>query len=99
MWGWVARGQQAAAEAARGKLDGGLELPIRVEVAIERGLSVAEEASMGEGRGQVGPVLKEVEGWSGDSLKEPLAGDQSCHHREAHKSCRKLGWNNDGAIT
>ena len=73
-------------------LDGVLEPPKEVEVAIGRGLSVAEEALMGEDRGQVGLVLKEGEGWLGGNLKEPLAGVQSCHHRGAHKSCQRLDW-------
>jgi len=71
-------------------LDGVLEPPEEAEVAIERGLSVAEEALMGGDRGQVGQVLKEGEGWLGGSLKEPLAGVPSCHHQGAHKSCQKL---------
>ena len=50
------RGQQAAAGAARGMLDGVLEPPKEAEVAIRRGLLVAEEASMGGGRGQVDQV-------------------------------------------
>ena len=48
-------------------LDGVLEPPEVAEVAIERGLSVAEEALMGGERGQVGQVLKEGEGWPGGS--------------------------------
>ena len=72
-------------------LDGVLEPPGEAEVAIERGLSVAEEAWMGVDRGQVGRVLKEgEEGWLDGSSKEPLAGVRSCHHRGAHKSCQKL---------
>ena len=71
-------------------LDGVLEPPEEAEVAIERGLSVAEEALMGGDRGQVGLVLKEGEGWLGGSSKEPLAVVRSCHHPGAHKSCQKL---------
>ena len=43
-------------------LDGVLEPPKEAEVAIGRGLSVAEEASMGGDRGQVDQVWKEEEG-------------------------------------
>ena len=71
-------------------LDGVLEPPEEAEVAIERGLWVAEEALMGGDRGQVGLVLKEGEGWLGGSSKEPLAVVRSCHHPGAHKSCQKL---------
>ena len=73
-------------------LDGVLEPPKEAEVGIGRGLSVAEEASMGGGRGQVVQVLREGEEWLGDSSREPLAAAQSCRHRGAHKSCRRLDW-------
>ena len=86
------RGQQAAAGAARGMLDGVLEPPKEAEVAIRRGLLVAEEASMGGGRGQVDQVSREGEGWPGGSSREPLAVAQSCHHRGARKSCPRLDW-------
>jgi hypothetical protein len=73
-------------------LDGVMEPPKEVEVAIGRGLSVAEEALMGGGRGQVEQVLKEGEGWIGGSSREPLAVVPSCCHQGGHKSCQRLDW-------
>ena len=73
-------------------LDGVLEPPKEAEVAIGRGLSVAEEASMGGDRGQVDQVLKEGEGWIGGSSRAPLAVVLSCHHRGEHKSCQRSDW-------
>lgn len=70
-------------------LDGVLEPPKEAEVAIGRGLLVAEEASMGGDRGQVDQVLKEGEGWIGGSSRAPLAVALSCHHRGEHKSCQR----------
>ena len=72
-------------------LDGVLEPPKEVEVAIGRGLSVAEEASLEGDRGQVDQVWKE-EGWIGGSSGEPLAVVRSCRHQEARKSCQRLDW-------